>query len=96
MERNIDPKIDRNLNRKMSEVERKDYQDPNLTTEKKEQIHYASQEIAEDVTEYGEFIATYFAWVPPEKQKERAEELQEMTEVKDNQEQSRNKKKKSK
>ena len=33
----------------------------------------------EDVTKYGEFVASYFAWLPPDKQKERAEEIDNMT-----------------
>ncbi len=33
----------------------------------------------EDVTKYGEFVTTYFAWVTPERQKKRAKELDEMT-----------------
>ncbi len=33
----------------------------------------------EDVTAYGEFISSYFAWIPPSKQKERAEELDKTT-----------------
>ena len=33
----------------------------------------------EDTTKYGEFISSYFAWLPPEKQKERAKEIDEMT-----------------
>lgn len=33
----------------------------------------------EDVTKYGEFVTTYFAWVTPERQKKRAKELNEMT-----------------
>ncbi len=40
---------------------------------------YRDEEIGEDATEYGEFISTYFAWIPPEKQKERAKELHNMT-----------------
>ena len=40
---------------------------------------YKDEEIGEDATEYGEFISTYFAWIPPEKQKERAKELHSMT-----------------
>ena len=27
----------------------------------------------EDVTKYGEFISSYFAWVPPEKQKKKVD-----------------------
>lgn len=33
----------------------------------------------EDVTKYGEFISSYFAWVTPERQKKRAKELDNMT-----------------
>ena len=36
-------------------------------------------EIGEDATEYGEFISSYFAWIPLKKQKERAEELDKKT-----------------
>ena len=38
-----------------------------------------NREIGEDATEYGEFISSYFAWVPLPKQKERAEELEKST-----------------
>ncbi len=34
---------------------------------------------AEDTTKYGEFISTYFAWLPPEKQKKKSEELNNIT-----------------
>lgn len=33
----------------------------------------------EDTTKYGEFISSYFAWIPPEKQKEKANKLDKMT-----------------
>ena len=33
----------------------------------------------EDTTKYGEFISSYFVWIPISKQKKRAEELQDMT-----------------
>ncbi len=36
-------------------------------------------EAGEDVTVYGEFVASYFAWLPPERQKQRAKELDEKT-----------------
>lgn len=39
-------------------------------------------EVGEDGTQYGEFVCSYFAWLPLQKQKEKAEELQEMTEDK--------------
>ena len=35
----------------------------------------------EDVTKYGEFVTTYFAWIPPEKQKRRANELNEIKKI---------------
>jgi len=36
-------------------------------------------EAGEDVTVYGEFVSSYFAWLPPERQKQRAKELDEKT-----------------
>ena len=33
----------------------------------------------EVTTKYGEFISSYFAWIPPEKQKEKANKLDKMT-----------------
>ena len=36
-------------------------------------------EQVEDTTQYGEFISSYFAWLPPEKQKQRAKEMDNMT-----------------
>lgn len=33
-------------------------------------------EIGEDATQYGEFITSYFAWVTPEKQKNKVEKLE--------------------
>ena len=46
-------------------------------------------EVGEDSTKYGEFISSYFAWISLPNQKERAEELNNMTKGK-------NKKKKRK
>ena len=37
------------------------------------------EEDVEDTTKYGEFISSYFAWLPPEKQKQRAKEINNMT-----------------
>lgn len=37
------------------------------------------KEDREDVTKYGEFISSYFAWVPPEKQKNIVKKLENMT-----------------
>ena len=36
-------------------------------------------EVGEDSTKYGEFISSYFAWISLPNQKERAEELNQMT-----------------
>ena len=40
------------------------------------QIH---PEVGEDATQYGEFVSSYFAWVPLPNQKEKAEEMAKMT-----------------
>jgi len=40
-------------------------------------------EFSEDKTKYGEFISSFFGWIPLSKQKERADELNEMTKNKD-------------
>lgn len=45
---------------------------------KKEEIH----EVGEDATKYGEFISSYFAWIPLPEQKEKAEEMEKMTKKK--------------
>lgn len=42
-------------------------------------LNKAINEENEDVTEYGEFITSYFAWVGLEKQKEIVEKMQKMT-----------------
>ena len=39
-------------------------------------------EIGEDATKYGEFISSYFAWLSPEEQKKKAQELQNITDDK--------------
>ena len=36
-------------------------------------------ESEEDVTKYGEFVSSYFAWLTPERQKKRAKEIDDMT-----------------
>ena len=42
----------------------------------KEKIEYSKNE---DKTKYGEFVSSYFAWIPLEKQKEKAEDLENKT-----------------
>lgn len=43
---------------------------------KQKQTH---PEVGEDATQYGEFVSTYFAWIPLPDQKEKAEEMAKMT-----------------
>ena len=44
-----------------------------------ENMEIAVHEVGEDNTKYGEFVSTYFAWIPLSKQKERAREMEVMT-----------------
>ena len=44
--------------------------------EKQKQTH---PEVGEDATQYGEFISTYFAWIPLPEQKENAERMANIT-----------------
>ena len=52
--------------------------DKNLK-KKEKQVEIGVSEVGEDATKYGEFISTYFAWVSLPKQKDRVEELENMT-----------------
>lgn len=36
-------------------------------------------EVGEDATQYGEFVSTYFAWIPLPDQKQKAEEMANIT-----------------
>ncbi len=47
------------------------------------QIRDSSEEVGEDSTKYGEFVSSYFAWVSLPKQKEKVEELENITKNKD-------------
>ena len=40
-------------------------------------------EVGEDATQYGEFVCSYFAWLQPSSQKEKAKELSNMTKKKE-------------
>lgn len=42
-----------------------------------------NKEIQGDTTNYGEFVTSYFAWVPLPVQKEKAEEMENMTKKED-------------
>ncbi len=46
---------------------------------KKMKEEIGSLEETEDVTKYGEFVSSYFAWLTPEKQKEKAKDIENMT-----------------
>ena len=51
----------------------------NQTIENKEKsIKYVEEDV-EDITRYGEFVTSYFAWVPMSKQKENVEKLENIT-----------------
>ena len=43
---------------------------------KQKQTH---PEVGEDATQFGEFVSSYFAWVPLPEQKEKADEMANMT-----------------
>lgn len=50
-----------------------------MNKQKGENLIIAQHEVGEDNTKYGEFISTYFAWIPLNKQKEKANEMDKMT-----------------
>ena len=45
-------------------------------SKKQKQTH---PEVGEDTTQFGEFVSSYFAWVPLPEQKEKADEMANMT-----------------
>lgn len=49
----------------------------------KDELENMSMEVGEDSTKYGEFISSYFAWISLPNQKEKVEELENMTKKKD-------------
>ena len=51
--------------------------------EKEKQVEVGINEVGEDATKYGEFISSYFAWVSLPQQKEKVEELQDITKKKE-------------
>ena len=40
---------------------------------------FDKNENIEDVTKYGEFVTSYFAWLTPDRQKKRTKEIDDMT-----------------
>ena len=49
-----------------------------MNDKEKKDIQFYMEDV-EDVNVYGEFISSYFAWLPPEKQKQKAKELDKKT-----------------
>lgn len=47
------------------------------TNQMKEEI--GELEETEDVTKYGEFVSSYFAWITLEKQKQKAKQMEDIT-----------------
>ena len=56
---------------------------PEVGKYKNKEMEIAIHEVGEDNTKYGEFISTYFAWIPLSKQKEKAREMEKMTQKED-------------
>ena len=50
-----------------------------MDNKKQKQTH---PEVGEDATQYGEFVSSYFAWVPLPDQKQKAERMLKMTKSK--------------
>ena len=59
--------------------EKKNSIDEEVGSYQNENLDMAIHEVGEDNTKYGEFISTYFAWIPLAKQKEKAREMEKMT-----------------
>ncbi len=54
-------------------------EEKNKKEQKEKQVEYGIAEVGEDATKYGEFISSYFAWVSLPQQKEKVEELEDIT-----------------
>ena len=52
----------------------------NITMENQEEpSKHGEEEETDDTTRYGEFVTSYFAWVPMSKQKENVKKLENIT-----------------
>lgn len=68
------------MNRKKGIEAKKSGKNINKEAQTKEmKAEIGELEDMEDVTKYGEFISSYFAWISPERQKKRAKEMENMT-----------------
>ena len=79
-EKNIENRKLRNLQKQNSDIVKIEglYKNDSSTDESNN-FHLEELLGGEGTTKYGEFVSSYFAWVPPEKQKKRAKELDEKT-----------------
>ena len=75
--------------KKLNEFEKKSNEDFEYRVNSELEEKY---EVGEDSTKYGEFISSYFAWVSLPNQKERAEELDNMTKSEDDKNKRKNEK----
>lgn len=64
-------------NKFRNQILSEDLQNPTIDNDE-DQIKYGEEEV-EDTTRYGEFVTSYFAWVPMSKQKENVEKLENIT-----------------
>lgn len=64
-------------NKFKNQILNEDLQD--ITIENKEESIKHGEEESEDTTRYGEFVTSYFAWVPMSKQKENVKRLENIT-----------------
>ena len=76
-------------NKKLNKFEKKSNEDFEHRVNSELEEKY---EVGEDSTKYGEFISSYFAWVSLPNQKERAEELDNMTKSEDDKNKRKNEK----
>ena len=60
-------------------MEEENKETPEVGKYQNENMEIAVHEVGEDNTKYGEFISTYFAWIPLPDQKENAERMAQIT-----------------
>lgn len=51
--------------------------------------NFKNHEVGEDATKYGEFITSYFAWIPLSVQKKNVEKLENITNTKNKRKQEK-------
>ena len=75
--------------KKLNKFEKKNNEDIGHRVNRELEEKY---EVGEDSTKYGEFISSYFAWISLPNQKERAEELDNMTKTENDKNKKKNEK----